>query len=480
MAPEPPKNGEMADDRKRQVATECWKRGTEAMLKSNWDYSIKMFRQSVTLVPDNLTFRQSLRGCEERQYNNNGKGGAMFGMRSMGYRAQMKKAKFQKKWTEVERIAEEGLAMNPWDAQFNGDLGEALREQGFLEVAVYSYERAVKQDPKSKEFNDSLGKLLEERGEFDRAMECYKRIMQIDPYDPDASARIRAIQAKSVIERGGYEHAKDTRFGMADHEVAKILKGNKDADGPGASVEADLLRAIRKEPANRDNYLRIVDYYRREGNLAEAEAKLKTALEVSGGDVHIREQLEDVQLERQRQVIGHAKEAANNDPGKPELKQRYKDLSSELLRREIEIFSARSERYPTDMRLKFDLGKRYYSDKKHQLAIPLLQSARTDARLKGEAFVLLGKCFVEDKNYSLARRQFEQAKPDIKFDEKPELYTELHYFLGRVCEKMGDVESAIGSYQEVLAVNYGYQDTHKRLQALESGEKLTPENETAS
>jgi tetratricopeptide (TPR) repeat protein len=454
----------IADDRKRKLAADCWKRGTEAMMKSNWDYSISMFREATKLVPDNLIYRQSLRGCEEKKYNGNGSGAAMAGMKLMGVRGKIKKARYSKDWATIEQAAEDGLAINPWDAQLNADAGDALREFGYQEVAVYCFERAVKGDPNNKEYNQALGELLEERGEFERAIACYKRIMAVDKLDTVSRRKITELEAKATMEHGGYEKADSTQSVKI---TGKTVPGETAA--PGDSPESDLQRAIRKDPANKDNYLKLAALYKRGGKLESCEEQLKKALEVSGGDINIREQVEDIQLDRMRQALGVAKDAALKAADDADAKQRYSELAEELLRRETEIFSRRVERYPNDMRLKFELAQRYVTDQKHQLAIPLFQQSRSDPRLRGESLLLLGECFIRDKQYALAKRQFEQAVPDVKFDEKPDRFKELNYYLGRICEKLSERDNAIKWYQEVLAVDYNYRDTQKRLQALESG-----------
>ena len=460
----------IADDRKRKIAADCWKTGSDAMIKQNWDYAIKMFRQAVNFVPDNLMYRQSLRGCQIRKYGDNGTGASMAGMKLMGTRGTIKKCKYQKDWPKVEQAAEDGLDVNPWDAQLNGDLGEALRELELNEVAVFAYEAAVKGDPKNKDFNRALGELYEERGEYERAVACFTRIMQIDPYDGDARSKITALQASSVMDRGGYETAQNTRDARVDKEARQKAKGAPAADGPGQSVEADLMRAIRKDEANKDNYLKLADFYKRSQQLEKSEEQLKLALEVSNGDLNIRELLEDVQLERMRQAVNVAKDAAAKNQEDAAVKKKWVDFKLELLRRELEVLARRVERYPADMKVKFELAVRYFEDKKHQQSIPLLQQARNDPRLKGDALHLLGKCFIADKQYKLAKRQFQQAVPEIKFDEAPDRFKDNYYWLGRVAEELKEKEEAIDAYNEVLAVDYTYRDTHNRLKGLEGDE----------
>ncbi|MFO1020317.1 MAG: tetratricopeptide repeat protein [Planctomycetales bacterium] len=453
----------------RKIATDCFKKGSEAALKKNWGYAVSMFRQAVDIDSANLLFRQSLRGSQEKQYNDNGKGAMMASMKLMPIRASMKTAKYKKDWKNIQRLAEDGIAINPWDAGFNADLGEAAKNLGNTEIAVFAYERAVKHDKDNLDYLRTLAGLYEERGNFESAIGCYRRVLAIDKLDSSARTKITQLQAQSVMERGGYDTATDTRDVMADHEVQKRLKLGE-ASGPGASQEVDLKHAIRKDPANKDNYLKLAAILRRGGKLEEAKENLQLALDASGGDISIREQMEDVELDMMRAAVQAAKDAYLADKENPDKKQHYAALSNELILREISVYDERVRRYPADSRLKFELAKRYFSQKKYEEAIPHFQQSRGDNRIKGEAFLYLGKCFIAKKEYSLAKRQLEQAIPEINYDDFPDQFKEAHYYLGRVHEQLKDVNAAIAAYQEVLAVDYNYQDIRDRIQKLEKGE----------
>ncbi|MBI3862239.1 MAG: tetratricopeptide repeat protein, partial [Planctomycetia bacterium] len=445
------------------MASACWVRGNEAVPKENWDYAIQMYGTSVKLVPDNLMYRQSLRFTEYKKYDNNGSGAKMSGMKLVGPRTKIKKCRMSKDWTGVDQAAEEGLAVNPWDPQLGADVGDACLELGYQECAIFAYEESLKVDGTNVAVNKSLASILEERGEYQRAVGCWQRILKVDANSGEARGKITALSAKSVLDRGGYEGADSTKGVMAPHEIAKRLKQGQGTDGPGQSVEADLQRQIRKEPANKDNYIKLADYYRREGPFEKAEEPLQKALEVSGGDISIREQLEDVQLELMKKTHEISKEQLRASPGDALLKQRAVELGNELLQREIEIYAARVERYPNDMRLKFELASRYMKVKKWQLAIPLFQQARGDPRMKGEALVKLGKCFCYDAKMQLGIRQFEAAFPEVKHEDKPDLYKELHYSAGVVYQELKNLKGAEDEFQKVLEVDYSYKDAVDRL-----------------
>ncbi|MBS0263286.1 MAG: tetratricopeptide repeat protein [Planctomycetes bacterium] len=452
---------------RRKMAAECWKRGNEALPKENWDYAIQMYSQAVKFVPGNLTYRQSLRFTEYKKFDNNGSGAKMASMKLMGTRTSTKRFRMNKDWKSLNDAAEEGLKVNPWDVQLGTDVGDACRELGYQECAIFAYEEVLKVEKANIDVNKSLAGLLEERGEYQRAVECWQRILKAEPTNGEARSKITSLGAKSVLDRGGYEGADSTKGVMAAHEVAKRLGKTNQQDGPGVSVEADLQRAIRKEPANKDNYVKLADYYRREGQLDKAEEQLLKALEVASNDLGIRELLEDVQLDLMKKTHEIAKEQFRTNPADQTLKQRAAELGNELLKRQLEILASRVDRYPADMRMKFDLASCYMKVQKWQQAIPLFQQSRGDPRLKGEALVKLGKCFCYDKKMALGIRQFEAAMPEVKFEDQPDLYKELHYSAGIVYQELKNLKAAEDEYQKVLEVDYSYKDAVDRLNKLQ-------------
>ena len=457
----------MAGDIKK-MAADCFRRGTEAMQKENWDYAIQMFLQCARLVPDNLLFRQTLRGCEKKKYGNNKSGAKMGTMKLMGPRGRIKKGQIKKEWNLVDQACEEGLAINPWDSQINADLGAACIKQEFKEIAVYAYECAVEGDSNNKELLQALAELYESRGDYNVAVTVWERISRIDPNDGGARMRANQAATKQVIDRGGYEGADDTKGVMAPHEIAKRLNIQKagSADGPGQSEEADLQRAVRKEPDNKDHYMRLGDFYKRNGKFDEAIQMLEKAVELSGGDTNIKEQVEDIGLDKMRKNIDIAKSRGGNSE---EAAQQVKELQKELRLREMEMLRGRVERYPGDLRIKFRLAECFMQEGKFSEAIPLLQQASRDSRVEATCLALLGECFIHEKKYPLAKRQFEKAATKIDVHEQEELFLKVHYWLGRLCESAKELEGAEEHYGEVLAVQWEYRDTRKRLEGLQGG-----------
>lgn len=460
---------------KIKIAKDLWKNANQALAREQWEYAVENMFKAMVLVPDNLVYRQTLRGASKKLYGDNGSGARMAGMKTMKIKGRIKKAKLTKDWKGLDHAAEEGLRVNPWDAALNAAVGEACVNLGFADVALFSYELALKADPESKDYNRQYALLQEERGNYNDAISAWNRVFKIDPNDQEARSKVTQLQANTVMRRGGYEDAKSTQemktaYDFDRKSAAKKQPGQQQADGPGMSVEADLQRAIRKDPSDVGSHLKLADLYKREKRLDEAAEMLETALQISGGDATIREQLEDVELDRMRHNHELAKEAFRANPKDETAKRNAVGLGKEILLREIEVLSKRVERYPKDAKLKFELAQRHMQSQAFAKAIPLLQQAAADSRIECEVLVKLGDCFHREKKPALALRQFEKAKDIVNVHEKPDLFKAIHYALGVLNQAAGNKEKAELHFQEVLGVDYEYRDTLKRLEDLQSGE----------
>ncbi len=455
-----------------------YRRGVEALEKKNWDLAIENFRIASLIVSGNLVYRQLLRTATRKKYNDNGTGAGMLAKtKLMGIRSRITASKKKSDWADVDKAAEEGLLINPWDVPLLAELGEAHKQLKNLDIAKESYKLACLGDATNKDLWRKLAAVLKDKGEYDEAASAWEKVYKLDPLDGEARNMITGMHTLKTTHRGGYDDATST-LDVATNKDEKKTKtayddyatgGMSQSKGlaPGESVENDLKQAIRKDP-NNVNHIKLATFYHKNKQLDEAFETLTTALQISGNAPDVRELLEDVELDKMKFNIelGKAKAAKSNDAT---VRENVAALAQDMLKREIEIFSARVDRYPKDMNRKFELAVRFMRVRKWSLAIPLLQQASQDPRLKGKALLKLGMCFIDDKKLPLARGQLERAVPDMDFNNDPDSFKECHYWLGRVLEQLGDKAGAEKHYGDVVVVDYDYKDTTKRLEDIQGG-----------
>lgn len=460
----------MSDEQKKKIAVDCWKRGSQAVESQSWDYAIAMFGTAVKQLPDNLLYRQTLRVTERKKYNDNRKGAKLAGFKITKLKASIKAASMKSNWVEVDKLAEEGLALNPWDAGLNASLGEAASKRGFHEIAEFSFQQSVEMDPKNKDYIKKLADVQEERGKFKEAARTWARILEFDPIDGEARTKSQQLDTQTVINRGGYEDAENTHDVEVPnaYDVDRPVKQQipEAVTGPGEDKEADLRRAVRKNPEEKDAYLKLAQFLQREKRLPEARETLAKALEFSLNDKSLQELIEDLDLEIMKQEIENFQQENANLNENKKLQTKLKQKQRDYLTREIEVFKNRVEEYPKDLHVKFRLAKSYIKGQKFSDAIPLLQQASSDPKMQADVLVNLGKCFFADGKKKLALPQFEKAITLLDEETNTKTLTEVHYLCGRLYEQAKKPEQAEEHYLKVLGYDYDYKDANDRLENL--------------
>ena len=455
-------------ERNKDLAKKCWKHGSEALAKQNWDLAIQMFFQAAKEDPANLFYRQNLRGAEEKKYGDNGKGASMSGLKLRGPKSSLKKARSKKNWDEMDVAAEEGLRINPWDADLNAAVAEAAKEREYYKVSQFGFEKAVAADPENKGLLEKFADMLEETTDYPAAMAVWNRIQKLDPDNKDIQRKLTQLHTEQVMKRTNAEESQSAREATQAanaYDQAAGLGGDDYA--PGEDPETDLKHAIRKAPDNPDNYVRLGDLYRKKGRLKEAVASFKKAAEIND-DPAIRERVEDAELAEIRQRVDQSKAKARELKDEKRM-ARAKEMEAKMNDRHIEILRDRTERHDKNMSHKYDLGLLLLGKKEAQEAIPHLQRAASDTRFEVGARVALGEAFLMDRKQPLAKRQFETALSKIDVQEQPADFLKAHYALGRLAEASGDTAAAEKHYGDVLGVDYNYKDANDRLTALAGG-----------
>jgi tetratricopeptide (TPR) repeat protein len=141
-------------------------------------------------------------------------------------------------------------------------------------------------------------------------------------------------------------------------------------------------------------------------------------------------------------------------------------LMGELNRLELDIFSRRSERYPTNTGLKYEVGLRLRRGGNYNEAIKYLQQARNDPKRKGLANLELGECFRLIKQYPLAVGAYEAAIEALAGrDEEPRKLA--LYWAGKVA-LLGtkDLDKAAKHLNELAGIDFGYRDLSAVLDKL--------------
>lgn len=189
-------------------------------------------------------------------------------------------------------------------------------------------------------------------------------------------------------------------------------------------------------------------------------------LAASGNDLKVREHIEDRQVRWTRGRL-HLAEKRLAEEDTPDNRQAVERLRATLLKYEVEVYSARTARYPENTTWKYELAMRLKAAGNHAEAIRHFQDVLQDARRKGAVALELGECFQKIRQYPLAIRNYQTAVEALT-DRELDLRKRALYRAGVLAAGLDDVDSARKYLSTLAELDFGYRDVAERLDKLTS------------
>lgn len=191
---------------------------------------------------------------------------------------------------------------------------------------------------------------------------------------------------------------------------------------------------------------------------------LAKGLAASGNEIRVREHVEDRQLRWARHKVMIAEKRLESEDT-PDIRASLEKLKAAQLKQEIDIYAARSARYPENLTWKYELAMRLKSAGNYAEAIRLFQDVMKDAGRKGAVSLELGECFQKIRQYDLAMRNYQEAV-DVLTDRQAELRKRALYRAGVLAAGLNDVDAARKHLQALAGLDFGYRDVAQRLDKL--------------
>ena len=442
----------------RTRLSQCFQHGSQSLAK-NVDYAIEMFAVCVASDPANAIYLQTFLGALRMKYGVK-KGGGLSALWSAGGRAGLRKLAAAGKCREVIAQGVEIIRSNPSDHACLLAMAEASGRLGFVDAQKVYLKAALDAAPADVEVNRKCADFLACYGEYDQAIACWIRIKNVKSLADEAERQIAKLQVDKTISAGdGLTGRKPAAGGGQKAEAAEEGVSSKDR-------RSILLQAIAKNPAGIEPYLELADLVERDGTVEEAQQVLAKALAASGNELKVREHIEDRQLRWTRHRL-HLAEKRLAEEDTPENRQAVEQLRSTQLKYEIEVYSARTARYPENVSWKYELAMRLKAAGNHAEAIRQFQDVLQDARRKGAVALELGECFQKIRQYPLAMRNYQTAVDSLT-DREQDLRKRALYRAGVLAAGLDDVDAARKYLSTLAELDFGYRDVAQRLDKLTS------------
>ncbi len=290
------------------------------------------------------------------------------------------------------------------------------------------------------------------------------------PGDDIVRNDLRDLAGRLTIARGKYEQADSFRESIRDAESQKLLH-DAERMRQGSETLESLIAAAKKEWEAAPTVAAKLNAYIDALLKADRDVEDQTAIEVllnvygTAKNYSLKAKADDIRLRVLKRTVDALIERARTS-GSADDKQQARLAQSEMREESLKIFRERVEQYPTDLRLKYLLGRALFESGEFDEAIPVLQIAQQDPRTRVRCQLMLGRSFFERSNFTQAVAILSDALD--KYELVDDASKSLLYWLGRSAEAAGIVERARDAYGRLLRQDYNYMDgdARKRLDAL--------------
>jgi tetratricopeptide (TPR) repeat protein len=364
----------------------------------NYDYAIECWINGFRHDPDNIGQHEALYDAAKRRKVKGGK--------PAGFGEKLKSG--GKDPIDKMLHAETLLAKNPTDVSLMTEFMKRCVEAddavgqdiNLGEVALWIGTIALEWNQQTK--NDkkiylTLTDLFAAVDQFDKAVEACRHALQQDPGNAQLMQQLKDLEAENSIKAGGY--GKRFTEAIRDADGQRATEEEQRVDKTESAVDRMIERRraeLEEDPQDLDKMQKLVDaLVQKQSNESEAEAikLLKDAWE-STGQYRFRVRMGDIQMRQITRYLRGLRAKVQQTPDDAELKQKFNESVKKQVAFELNEFTDRVKNYPTDMSLRFELGRRLYAAGRIDDAISAFQQAKADPKNRAAAHEYLGRCYI--------------------------------------------------------------------------------------
>lgn len=271
---------------------------------------------------------------------------------------------------------------------------------------------------------------------FDQALDLAERALRLDPTDGSLSAEIRNLAAKAAMSKGGYAQAgeaggframvRDAEQQRRLDESERLVKSESVLDRLIADAEADYNRRPDDIPAIKTLAQRLLERGRPEDEERAYTLYLNAYQRYNQFD--LRRAAGDIRIRQAKRRAAEARLNARNAPPDSPQARAAEEAARQLLDLEIEELKLRVEAYPTDLGLRYELGRRYFARGEYEEAIAHFQESQHDAKYRLQTLNMMAQAFHRMGWTDEAVTTFRKAL-ELAGDATSEILLELRYGL---------------------------------------------------
>ena len=308
----------------------------------------------------------------------------------------------------------------------------------------------------------SLMELFQSTGAWEQAIKVGQAALAAKPDDTVLERSLNELAAERAMTEGGYGQMGTEEGGfqkfVKDLDKQRELEEDESLAGAAGSEERLLARAKKELDENPDSPDAISTYVKVLKRQATPEStKLAFQPLMRGYKVtkqyRFRMEAADIKITIGKEQIEQMVEQLNQDPS-DELQERLEKAQTDLREFQKTEYQERAAKYPTDRKIRYQLGELAVANGDLNLAMECFQKAKDEPRLRVRAGQELGRCFVAEGWHAEAIGEFKESiKALAGSDNETEL--SLRYDLMQSLANMAEIESNIDLAREAMEICSG-------------------------
>lgn len=441
-----------------------------ALERDNLDFAIEIFLKCVEMAPAYLAARRNLRLAEIAKFKRARKGNLAHQLAALiGLPKKMKVQSLlkAKKPQEALMAAEHLLMIDPLNVGFGRVYADAAVAADQPDAAVMTLEIMREHTPANIDVVEALGRLYHRIKNYRAARECLEKVIVLKPTNVDVAKLLKDAEALATLDSGwedAHREGKNYQAVLANKEqavqlerAAKAVKTTEDAD----SLIAEARAKIEAEPNNLNYYLNLGSLFLQQKRFDDAIGIYLQAQKVNAADPELDRRLNSARVAKFDAEIAAFREAGDAARAEAKETERNQYVFDEL--------SERVQRYPNDLRLRFELGMQYFQYQYFDEAIQQFQLAVRSPKDRVQALYHLALCFRAKGLLDMATMQLEQALESLPTMNAEKM--DVMYVLAELYQEEGKLEDAAKYFKEIYRVDVTFKDISKKVEGIYAAQK---------
>lgn len=478
--------GLVRDDRKARRFFEH----AQAMAETrNYDYAIELYTRGLAHAPDAIEKHHALHDVALKRKISGGKPAGFKEKMAFGIKdpvekmlhAEMLWAKEPLNLQRMLAVMEKAVEADSASVEFN--LAEVAYWLGELIL-----EKNQTEKPPTKDELLKVRDLFSEIEVWDKAGLACQMALELAPDDMVIMDSLKGIQAEQMMAT--------TRPETSEGSI-KNLESQRDLEKEGTinkteSVKDELIAKRRAEleddPKDLDKVVKLIEVLldKEDAPSTDEAIKLLGNMLEQTGQYRYKVRIGDAKIRQFARDLRDLKARIDKDKNDTEARKAYETLYRERMNFELQEYNERVKNYPTDLGLKFELGRRLFAFKKYDESIGMFQQSKADPKYRAVCHEFLGRCFLAQDWLDEAVETLEEGRQHVS--NNPRLALEIRWTLMEAYERVAlrdkSSEQAKKAYKlasEILQANINFRDIKaratkmrdlvKQLQTDEAGDK---------